>query len=99
MSASKQASSQNSSSSSGGLKRNREDNGAPKAVNVAGNRRMFGALMGHLGRAQKNLKEDSDVIQMQISRRQEVSQKNSDESQRVAKLRRTLSVEQKEKVS
>jgi hypothetical protein len=84
------------------LKRNRSedtDTTTPKVVNVAaGNRRMFGALLGHLGRAQKNLKEDSDVIKMQISRRQEASQKNTEESKRVAKLQRILSVEQKEKV-
>ena len=78
------------------LKRNRSDDGKP---NVAGNRRMFGALMGHLGKAQKNLTDDASVIKKQISRRLEASQKNSEESKRVAKLQRTLSVEQKEKVS
>jgi hypothetical protein len=30
----------------------------------AGSKRMFGALMGHLGRAKKMLKEDSEVIQV-----------------------------------
>lgn len=79
------------------LKRNRSDD-TPKAKNVAGNRRMFGALMGHLGRAQKKLDADSEVINMQVARRQEASQKNTEESKRVAKLQRTLSVEQKEKV-
>lgn len=78
------------------LKRNRSDDG--KHVAVAGNRRMFGALMGHLGKAQKNLSDDASVIKHQISRRQEAFQKNSEESKRVAKLQRTLSVEQKEKV-
>lgn len=63
----------------------------------AGNKRMFGALMGHLGKAQQKLKADSDVIQKQTSRRQEATLKNFDESHRVAKLQRALSVEQKEK--
>lgn len=85
-------------------KRNRVENTSNSnsgsvAGNVAGNRRMFGALMGHLGQAQKKLNDDSEVIKMQVSRRQEVSQKNSEESKRAAKLQRTLSVEQKEKVN
>lgn len=53
--------------------------------------------MGHLGRARKNLDADSEVINMQVARRQEAAQKNVEESKRVAKLQRTLSVEQKEK--
>lgn len=81
------------------VKRIRSEENAPKVSNTAGSRRMFGALLGHLGKAEKNLKADSDTIKMQITRRREVSQKNTEESNRVAKLQRTLSVEQKDKVT
>lgn len=80
----------------GALKRIRSSE-SPRVMNVAGNKRMFGALMGHLDRAKKNLKEDSTIINKQVSRRQEVTQKNSVESQKAAKVHRALSIELKEK--
>jgi hypothetical protein len=39
-------------------------NAAGAGPAAAGSKRMFGALMGHLGRAKKMLKEDSEVIQV-----------------------------------
>jgi hypothetical protein len=69
-----------------------------KPVTVQRNKRMFGALMGHLNSAQKNLQLDSELIEKQDSRKSLATQKNTIESQRVAKLHKVVTREQKDKV-
>lgn len=69
-----------------------------KPVTVQRNKRMFGALMGHLNSAQKTLQHDSELIEKQDHRKVLAAQKNSLESQRVAKLHKVVTREQKDKV-
>jgi hypothetical protein len=69
-----------------------------KPVTVQRNKRMFGALMGHLNSAQKNLQHDSELIEKQDHRKILATQKNTIESQRVAKLHKVVTREQKDKV-
>jgi hypothetical protein len=69
-----------------------------KPVTVQRNKRMFGALMGHLNSAQKTLQLDSELIEKQDHRKVLATQKNSIESQRVAKLHKVVTREQKDKV-
>eukprot|EP01038_Epipyxis_sp_PR26KG_P007659 gene7659-10422_t len=53
------------------------------------NKKMFStAILGHLGRAQKKLEQDSDLIQKQTSRIAAVSQKNSDNMKKLLLLQR-----------
>lgn len=69
-----------------------------KPVTMQRNKRMFGALMGHLNSAQKTLQQDSELIEKQDNRKILAAQKNNLESQRVAKLHKVITREQKDKV-
>jgi hypothetical protein len=61
---------------------------------VKRNKRMFGSLMGHLGRAKKKLDEDSEVIETQKRAKTIAVQKNLEESSRIAEItKRTKKLE------
>uniref|UniRef100_A0A7S2R5E1 Pinin/SDK/MemA protein domain-containing protein n=1 Tax=Rhizochromulina marina TaxID=1034831 RepID=A0A7S2R5E1_9STRA len=69
-----------------------EDEGVKKR-----NRRMFGALMGHLGTAQRLLKRDEKKIQSKAKVHETVELKNKESSQKLRKLEREMSAAEKEK--
>lgn len=69
-----------------------------KPDTVKRNRRMFGALMGHLDRASTSLKKDASLIEKQGLQRKLVTEKNMIESKRVSEFQRKVSLEEKEKV-
>ena len=62
------------------------------------NKRLFGALMGHLGTAKRKLEEDSSTIDKQSSRQSAVSQKNVLENRRLQQLERVANDTLKAKV-
>ena len=62
------------------------------------NKRIFGALMGHLGIAKRKLEEDSLNIDKQTSLQIAVSNKNGLENRRLQQLQREASDAQKAKV-
>lgn len=62
------------------------------------NKRLFGALMGHLGTAKRKLEEDSSTIDKQSSRQSAVSQKNVLENKRLQQLERVANDTLKAKV-
>jgi hypothetical protein len=65
---------------------------------VKRDKRMFSALMGHLGRASTSLKDDATLIQKQDKRREMVTKKNQIESNRVAEIQKRVSLEERDKV-
>jgi hypothetical protein len=73
-----------------------EANSKPEMVQR--NKRLFGALMGHLGKAKRKLEEDSSTIEKQVSLQMAVTQKNSEESKRLFQLHKELTNAEKEKV-
>ncbi|RLN94240.1 hypothetical protein BBJ28_00007769 [Nothophytophthora sp. Chile5] len=48
---------------------------------IARSRRMFGALMGHLGKAKQRIEKDTDLFKRQDSKQQEAEQKEKQQSQ------------------
>ena len=68
----------------------------PEAVQR--NKRIFGALMGHLGVAKRKLEEDSSNIEKRSARQMAVIQKNGMESRRLEQLHREASNSYKAKV-
>lgn len=69
---------------------------APSVVNR--NRRMLGALMGHLGMAKKRLEQDSSKIELQANLKIAATQKNIVESQRLLEIQKDIDRAEKEKV-
>jgi hypothetical protein len=65
--------------------------------NMKRNRRMFGALMGHLGVARKNLEKDSS-IKTQEAVESTVTQKNRSESERIVHHYRAVTQDERERV-
>ncbi len=65
---------------------------------VQRNKRMFGALMGHLGKAKEILQHDSLLIEKQDQQKLAASVKNKEESKRLFQLQREVSREEREKV-
>ena len=63
------------------------------------NKRLFGALMGHLGTAKRKLEEDSSTIDKQTSRQNAVAHKNGMENKRLQQLQREATDSEKLKVS
>ena len=63
------------------------------------NRRLFGALMGHLGTAKRKLEEDSSTIDKQTSRQNAVAHKNGMENKRLQQLDRKAADAGKSKVA
>lgn len=61
------------------------------------NKRMFGALLGHLGTAQRLLKRDAAKIQNQARVQETVEQKNKESSVKLRKLQQELTQAAKEK--
>jgi pinin/SDK/memA/ protein conserved region len=66
---------------------------------VQRNKRLFGALMGHLGTAKRKLEEDSSTIDKQTSRQNAVAHKNSVENRRLQQLQREATDAEKSKVN
>jgi hypothetical protein len=66
---------------------------------VQRNKRMFGNLMGHLGRARQILEKDSQVIEKQEHQKNVATLKNQAESQRLYKLHLSVTREEKDRVS
>lgn len=66
---------------------------------VQRNKRLFGALMGHLGTAKRKLEEDSSTIDKQTSRQNAVAHKNSVENRRLQQLQREAADAEKSKVN
>lgn len=62
------------------------------------NKRLFGALMGHLGTAKRKLEEDSSTIDKQTSRQNAVAHKNGMENKRLQQLDREAADAGKSKV-
>ena len=75
----------------------REQNLNPDAVRR--NRRMFGALMGHLGKAQQSLKTDSSLLERQNAVKSSAMHRHVEESKRIIKQQRKLSLREKNMVS
>lgn len=65
---------------------------------VKRDKRMFSALMGHLGRASTSLKDDATIIEKQDKRRELATKKNKMESSRVAEIQKRVSMEERDKV-
>lgn len=64
---------------------------------IARSRRMFGVLMGHLGRAKKDIEKDTDLLKRQGSKLQEAEQKERQQSEELAnKARRDAAVQKLE---
>ena len=63
------------------------------------NKRLFGALMGHLGSAKKILERDSTKIDKQIQAKTLVTEKNQQESHRVRSLHDQIKHSEEEKVN
>lgn len=78
--------------------RNLEDEVYKKPEAIQRNKRIFGALMGHLGIAKRKLEEDSLNIDKQTSLQMTVLNKNGMENRRLQQLQREASDAQKAKV-
>jgi hypothetical protein len=63
------------------------------------NKRLFGALMGHLGSAKKLLEKDSSKIEQQIHTKLIVTEKNEQANQMLLELHRKIKHNEEEKVS
>ena len=70
-----------------------------KPDTVKRNKRMFGALMGHLDLARKKLEIDSTLIDRQKRLKELVTEKNQSESKKVAQMQRLNARIEKDKVS
>jgi hypothetical protein len=68
----------------------------PEAVQR--NKRLFGALMGHLGVAKRKLEEDSSNVEKKSALHMAVTQKNGMENMRLQQLHREASDAQRAKV-
>lgn len=68
-----------------------------KPDTVQRNKRMLGALMGHLNKAKKNLERDATSIGTQETLKANATEKNLAESKRVAELQRITSREERNK--
>lgn len=67
----------------------------PRSVGKEGqdrSKRMFGALMGHLGKARKAIEKDSDLLKKQNSRVSQVDLKDQQEAKRLKELEEKNSV-------
>ncbi|KAF1333183.1 Sap domain, partial [Globisporangium splendens] len=66
---------------------------------MARSRRMFGALMGHLGKAKAQLERDSDLFKRQNSKQQEAEQREKKQSKTLEeKARRGATIQKLEKL-
>lgn len=74
----------------------RKQNLNPDAVRR--NRRMFGALMGHLGKAQQSLKTDSELLERQNAMKSTAMHRHVEESKRIIKQQKKLSLHEKNMV-
>jgi hypothetical protein len=70
-----------------------------KPDTIQRNKRMLGALMGHLNKAKQNLEKDATSIEVQETLKANATEKNLAESKRVAELQRITSREERNKVS
>lgn len=75
-----------------------EQSNQPAEV-VSRNKRLFGALMGHLGAARKILEKDASKIDQQIHAKTVVTEKNQVESQRLLALHNKIRSAEKDMVS
>jgi hypothetical protein len=73
-----------------------EAHSKPEAVQR--NKRLFGNLMGHLGRAKRKLEEDSLNIKKQAILQSAVAQRNAEESKRLLQRQMEITHAEKEKV-
>jgi pinin/SDK/memA/ protein conserved region len=78
--------------------RNLENEVYKKPEAIQRNKRIFGALMGHLGIAKRKLEEDSLNIDKQTSLQMTVLNKNGMENRRLQQLQREATDAQKAKV-
>jgi pinin/SDK/memA/ protein conserved region len=78
--------------------RNLENEVYKKPEAIQRNKRIFGALMGHLGIAKRKLEEDSSHIDKQTSLQMTVLNKNGMENRRLQQLQREATDAQKAKV-
>uniref|UniRef100_K3WSI8 SAP domain-containing protein n=1 Tax=Globisporangium ultimum (strain ATCC 200006 / CBS 805.95 / DAOM BR144) TaxID=431595 RepID=K3WSI8_GLOUD len=66
---------------------------------MARSRRMFGALMGHLGKAKAQLERDSDLFKRQNSKQQEAEQREKNQSKTLEeKAKRGATIQKLEKL-
>lgn len=79
--------------------RNLENEVYKKPEAIQRNKRIFGALMGHLGIAKRKLEEDSLNIDKQTSLQMTVINKNGMENRRLQQLQREATDAQKAKVT
>jgi len=63
------------------------------------NKRMFGALMGHLGMAKKKLEQDNDLIEKQDRLKVLAMEKHQIEAKRLALIQRIKEREEKDAVT
>ena len=75
-----------------------QNNVYKKPEAIQRNKRIFGALMGHLGVAKRKLEEDSSTIEKRSARQTAVVQKNGMESRRLEQLHKEASHSYKAKV-
>jgi hypothetical protein len=73
------------------------DTGNPETAGR--NRRLFGALMGHLGKARETLSRDSGKIELQSTQKNAAAEKNMQESMRVREIHDEVRTKGKEKAA
>lgn len=73
-------------------------NRSSKPDDISRNKRVFGALMGHLGKAKKMLEVDSTKIDRQSTVKNAATEKNKAESEKVLTIIRQKEQTEREKV-